>query len=113
MRAYSLDLRRIVAAVAAGMSKHEAARVYQVSVMTVRQYLKLHAADRLPPQADPGPPAGDRVGGRGGAAGAGRGRPGRPRWRSRAAWAREHEVAVSRATMSRALGARGCGEKSR
>jgi transposase len=105
MRAYSIDLReRIVRAVAGGMSKAEAARVYDVGLRTVKRYVKQQAeAGHLRPKPLPGrrreiPPAAEAA------------------LRAQAAahadatldahrrrWAAEQGVAVSRATMSRAF----------
>lgn len=56
MKAYSEDLRqRIVEAVAAGMSKSEAARRFEVSLNSVKRYVKLKQhTGQLTPKIRPG-----------------------------------------------------------
>ncbi len=58
MKAYSEDLRRrIVAAVEGGMSESEAARVFDVSLSSVKRYLKLAAQEKpLTPRKGGGRP---------------------------------------------------------
>src|SRR5690349_11339897 len=58
MKAYSVDLRRrVVEAVEAGMSRPEAARVFQVSVATIKRYLKRRReTGSLAPGRSPGRP---------------------------------------------------------
>jgi transposase len=58
MRAYSTDLRtKILDQVEAGMSKSEAARVFGVSLATVKRYAALRRAHgSLAPQPHPGRP---------------------------------------------------------
>lgn len=105
MKAYSVDLReRIVQAVGQGMSKAAAARVYRVGLSTVKRYARQQgAAGHLRPKPIPGRrraigPA-DEAALRAQVAAT----PDATLDEHRAAWARERGVAVSRATMSRAL----------
>lgn len=105
MRAYSIDLReRIVRAVASGMGKAEAARVYDVGLRTVKRYVK-QRAEQGHLRAKPHPGRGRAIGADDEAA-----------LRAQAAahadatlaehcrrWAAARGVTVSRATMSRAL----------
>ena len=57
MKAYSVDLRqRVVAAVDSGMPRPEAARVFQVSVATIKRYLQRRATGSLTPGRSPGRP---------------------------------------------------------
>ena len=104
MRAYSEDLRaRIVRAVTGGMSKAEAARRYEVGLSTVKRYVRLGASGSLAAKASPGRPraigAGDEAALRAQVAA----HPDAKLAAHRARWADEQGVAVSRATMSRAL----------
>ena len=104
MRAYSLDLReRIVAAVAGGLSKAEAARRFSVDVSTVKRYARRGAAGALAPKRSPGRPRRIRPGdeaalGARVAAANDATLPERCR-----AWAAGGGAAVSAATMGRAL----------
>ena len=105
MRAYSIDLReRIVRAVGGGMSKAEAARVFDVGLSTVKRYAR-RQAERGHLRATPHPGRAREIGAAEEAA-----------LRAQAAahadatlaehrrrWAEEQGVTVSRATMSRAL----------
>jgi transposase len=105
MKAYSVDLReRIVRAVGGGMSKAEAARVYDVGLSTVKRYVKQQGVTgHLRPKLSPG--RAREIGAEGEAA-----------LRAQAAahadatlaehcrrWADARGATVSRATMSRAL----------
>lgn len=57
MRAYSLDLReRIVGAVKAGKPKSEAARLFEVSLATVKRYVVRDEQGELAPRTSPGRP---------------------------------------------------------
>ena len=58
MKAYSVDLRqRVVDAVDAGMPRPEAARLFQVSVATIKRYLKRRReTGSLTPGQSPGRP---------------------------------------------------------
>ena len=58
MRAYSVDLRqRVVAAVDAGTPRAEVARTFQVSLATIKRYLKQwREAGHLAPRTSPGRP---------------------------------------------------------
>lgn len=60
MKAYSEDLRqRVVGAVDAGMPRPEVARLFQVSVATIKRYLKRRRdAGHLRPGRSPGRPPG-------------------------------------------------------
>lgn len=114
MRAYSLDLReRVVRAVEGGMSRAEAARVYAVGLSTVKRYLRLRARGGLAAKPIPGRRRaigpGDEAALRAQVAAA----PDATLDEHRARWARERGVAVSRATMSRALGRLGLPLKKR
>ena len=105
MKAYSIDLReRIVRAVGGGMSKAEAARVYEVGLSTVKRYARQQAGQGHL-RAKPHPGRARAIGAEGGAA-----------LRAQAAahadatlaehcrrWADAQGTTVSRATMSRAL----------
>lgn len=59
MKAYTVDLReRIVKAVEGGMNKTEASRVYQVSLNSVKRYVKqFKDSGQLEPKPIPGRPA--------------------------------------------------------
>ena len=59
MRAYSVDLRqRVVAAVDAGTPRAAVARTFQVSLATIKRYLKQRReAGHLAPRTSPGRPA--------------------------------------------------------
>ena len=59
MKAYSVDLRRrIVDAVAAGRSKSDVAQLFSVSVPTINRYLRLDREDgSLEPRSSPGRPS--------------------------------------------------------
>lgn len=105
MKAYSLDLRgRIVRAVSDGMSKAEAARVFDVGRSTVKRYVRQQgAAGHLRPKPQPGRrreigPA-DETALRAQAAAYADATLDAHRRR----WAEEQGTAVSRATMSRAF----------
>lgn len=55
MKAYSLDLRiRVLGAVATGMTKSEAARVFGVDRSTITRYAHLQARGDLAPKPIPG-----------------------------------------------------------
>lgn len=58
MRAYSLDLRtKVMAAVDAGMTKTEAARVFGISLATIKRYAaRRRAQHTLAPSPHPGRP---------------------------------------------------------
>jgi transposase len=58
MRAYSEDLRKkIVAAIERGMSKAQAARVFDVSLSSVKRYARtVRRGDSLTPKKSPGRP---------------------------------------------------------
>lgn len=59
MKAYSKDLRlRVLAACDRGMSRREVARIFGLSVSTVKRYLKLHReTGGVEARPIPGPPA--------------------------------------------------------
>lgn len=105
MRAYSIDLReRIVRAVDGGMSKAEAARVYDVGLSTVKRYVKQRAEQgHLRPKPLPGRAreigAGDEAALRAQVAAD----PDATLDAHRRRWAEAGGAAVSRATMGRAL----------
>jgi transposase len=113
MKAYSLDLReRIVAAVAEGVSKAEAARRFSVDLSTVKRYVRRAAAGILAPRRSPGRPR--RIGPEQEPA-----LVAQVERRADAdlaehcrAWAAEQGAAVSRATMSRALARAGLARKN-
>lgn len=105
MKAYSIDLRaRIVQAVANGMSKAEAARVYDVGLSTVKRYVKQRAAaGHLRPKPLPG--RARRIGAAAEAALRAQvaAHPDATLDEHRRRWAAAGGAAVSRATMSRTL----------
>jgi transposase len=105
MKAYSIDLRaRIVGAVNRGMGKAEAARVYAVGLSTVKRDVRQHGeTGQLRPKPRPGRAREIAPGAEAAL---------RAQVAAHAAatlgahcrrWAEEQGVAVSRATMSRAL----------
>lgn len=59
MKPYSEDLRwRVVTAIEGDMTRREAARVFQVSMPTIKRWLRLRrAGSDLAPKPVPGPPA--------------------------------------------------------
>jgi transposase len=59
MKPYSEDLRwRVVASVEGDMSRQAAARVFQVSIPTIKRWLRRRrAGEDLAPKPVPGPPA--------------------------------------------------------
>jgi transposase len=63
MKAYSKDLRlRVLAAVDRGMPRAEVAKTFDVSVSTVKRYLKLRRqTGDVQPKPIPGPPARKRT----------------------------------------------------
>jgi transposase len=104
MRAYSIDLReRVVRAVTAGMSKAEAARVYDLGLSTVKRYVKQQAAGHL--RAKPLPGRARRIGANAEAALRAQvaAHPDATLDEHRQRWAAAGEATVSRATMSRTL----------
>lgn len=58
MKAYSEDLRRkIVSAIERGMPKSQAARIFDVSLSSVKRYARIvHRGDPLTPKKSPGRP---------------------------------------------------------
>ena len=99
-----MDLReRVVRAVDGGMSKAEAARVYDVGLSTVKRYVKQRAErGHLRPKPLPGRARGIGAGDEAALRAQVAARPDATLDEHRASWARERGVAVSRATMSRA-----------
>lgn len=105
MKAYSVDLReRIVRAVAGGMSKAEAARVYAVGLSTVKRYVK-QQAEQGHLRAKPPPGRAREIGASDEAALRAQvaARPDATLDEHRRRWAAAGGAAVSRATMGRAL----------
>lgn len=105
MKAYPAELRtRIVAAVDGGMAQTEVARVFAVSERTIRRYLaqQRHTQDLTPGHAPGRPPT---IGPEQAASLVAQvaAHPDATLADHCAAWARDHGVAVSVATMSRTL----------
>jgi transposase len=105
MKAYPVELRdRIVTAVARGMAQTEAARVFAVSPRTIRRYVTQHRTrgDLTPGQSPGRPPT---IGPEQAMALQGQvaAHPDATLEEHCAIWAREQGIAVSVATMSRAI----------
>jgi len=112
MRAYSEDLRaRIVRAVEQGMSKAEAARRYEVGLSTVKRYVRLGAGGSLAAKVRPGRPRAIGAVGESALRAQVAAHPDATVEEHRAIWAREQGVAVSRATLGRALARAGLPRK--
>ena|SRR5579884_949030 len=105
MRAYSTDLReRIVRAVERGMTKSQAARTFDVSLATVKNYLRqLQTSGSLAAKPIPGRPRGISPDQHAALVAELRARPDATLAELVAAWKATQHVAVSVATMSRAI----------
>ncbi len=105
MKAYSIDLReRIVRAVSGGMSKAEAARVYDLGLSTVKRYVR-QQAEQGHLRAKPHPGRAREIGRADEAAlrAQAAAHPDATLDAHRQRWADAQGAAVSRATMSRAF----------
>jgi len=112
MRAYGVDLRaRIVRAVERGMSKAEAARRYEVGLSTVQRYVRPGAGGSLAAKASPGRPRAIDAGAEAALRAQVAAHPDDTVAAHRATWAREQGVAISRATLGRALARAGLPRK--
>jgi transposase len=105
MKAYPVELRtRIVRAVQSGMAQTEAARVFAVSDRTIRRYLRDHrAGGDLSPGQSPGRPPTIGPAQADALQAQVAQHPDATLAAHCALWARDHGVAVSIATMSRAI----------
>jgi transposase len=105
MKAYSLDLReRIVQAVADGMPKSVVARLFAVSVATISNYLRqVTATGSLAPRPIPGRPAAIAREQEAAFVAFLRAAPDATLAERISAWAHDHQVTLSPATMSRTI----------
>jgi transposase len=115
MSAYSIDLRRrVLAAVDAGMPRHAVVRTFQVSLATLKRYLKQRRdTGDLTPKLPPGRPAHKGPALRAGLAALLAADPDATLPELCDRWETAHGVRVSTATMSRAIAHLGWTRKKR
>lgn len=114
MKAYSVDLReRVLAAVDGGMGRGEAVRVFGVSLATIKRYLRRRETGGLAPSPRRGLPSVKLAALRVGLVPQLEAHPDATLVEHCRLWEAEHGMAVSEATMSRAITALGWTRKKR